>query len=138
MRAAPRAASASPSEPAMPRSARKEGYSRRYRFTAQGSFGSILRGSRKVRGRFATIHVAPARNDGSRLGIALTRKLVPRSVDRNRMKRLVRETFRRHVLKLAGLDCVVMPRERFDDANTPALLAEIRAHFDQLAQNRPR
>src|SRR5450631_394305 len=123
----------------MPRSARKEGYSRRYRFSAQGSFGSVLRGSRKIRGRLSTIHVVPGRTEASsRLGIALTRKLVPRSVDRNRVKRLVREAFRRHVLKLAGLDCVVMLRERFDSANVPSLLAEIRAHFDQLVQNRPR
>jgi ribonuclease P protein component len=123
----------------MPRSARKEGYSRRHRFSAQGSFGSVLRGSRKIRGRFSTVHVVPApAKVSSRLGIALTRKLVPRSVDRNRVKRLAREAFRRHVLKLAGLDCVVMLRERFDDANSPALLAEIRAHFDQLVQNRPR
>jgi len=122
----------------MPRNARKEGYSRRYRFTAQGSFGSVLRGSRKVRGRFATIHVAPAPAGVSRLGIALTRKLAPRSVDRNRVKRLVRETFRRHVLKLAGLDCVVMLRERFDDANIATVLAEIRTHFDQLARNSSR
>jgi ribonuclease P protein component len=123
----------------MPRSARKEGYSRRYRFSAQGSFGSVLRGSRKIRGRFSTIHVVTARTAASsRLGIALTRKLVPRSVDRNRVKRLVREAFRHHALKLAGLDCVVMLRERFDDANSPSLLAEVRAHFDQLVQNRPR
>ena len=38
----------------MPRGARKEGYSRRHRFTARGSFGPILKGSRKLRGRFAT------------------------------------------------------------------------------------
>ena len=123
----------------MPRSARKEGYSRCYRFSAQGSFGSVLRGSRKIRGRLSTIHVVPARTEASsRLGIALTRKLVPRSVDRNRVKRLVREAFRCHVVKLAGVDCVVMLRERFDDANTRPLLAEIRAHFDQIVQNRPR
>jgi ribonuclease P protein component len=138
MRAAPRAASASPSEVAMPRSTRKEGYSRRFRFRAQGSFGPVLRGSRKIRGRFFAIHVVPARSEISRLGIALTRKLVPRSVDRNRVKRLVRETFRRHLVKLAGFDCVVMLRERFDGASAPLLLAEVHTHFDQLVQNRSR
>jgi ribonuclease P protein component len=122
----------------MPRSARKEGYSRRYRFRAQGSFGPVLRGARKIRGRFFAIHVVPARTEVSRLGIALTRKLVPRSVDRNRVKRLVRETFRRHVVKLAGFDCVVMLRERFDGASVPSLLAEVGTHFDQLVQNRSR
>ena len=56
----------------MPREARKEGYSRRHRFSVQGSFGTVLRGSRKLRGRFAILHVAPGRPGLSRLGIALT------------------------------------------------------------------
>jgi ribonuclease P protein component len=118
----------------MPRSARTEGYSRRHRFTVQGSFGTVLRGSRKLRGRYSIVHAAPGLDEVSRLGIALTRRLVPSSVDRNRVKRLVREAFRRHVLKRAGLDCVVTLRERFDDAHAAPILAEIRAHFDQLAQ----
>ncbi|MGZ5035504.1 MAG: ribonuclease P protein component [Usitatibacter sp.] len=116
----------------MPRGPRTEGYPRRHRFTAQGSFGPLLRGSRKLRGRYATVHAAPGRPGVSRLGIALTRKLVPRSVDRNRVKRLVRETFRHHFLKRAGVDCVVMLRERFAPAHLGALRDEIRGHFDQL------
>jgi ribonuclease P protein component len=117
----------------MQRGERTEGYSRRHRFTVQGSFGPLLRGSRKLRGRYATVHCAPGRPGISRLGIALTRKLVPRSVDRNRIKRLVRETFRRHFLKRAGIDCIVMLRERFEPAQVDALRDEIRNHFDQLA-----
>ena len=119
----------------MPRDARKEGYSRRHRFSVQGSFGTVLRGSRKMRGRFAILHVAPGRPGESRLGVALTRRLVPLSVDRNRVKRLVRDTFRRHVVKRAGLDCVVSLRERFDDARAEPLFNEIRTLFDQLAKN---
>ena len=119
----------------MPREARKEGYSRRHRFSVQGSFGTVLRGSRKVRGRFAILHVAPGRAGQSRLGIALTRRLVPRSVDRNRVKRLVRDTFRRHVVKHAGFDCVVSLRERFDAAKAEPVFADIRTLFDQLAKN---
>ena len=116
----------------MPRSARKEGYSRRHRFMAQGSFGAVLRGSRKVRGRLAVIHVAPGRSKDSRLGIALTRRLVPSSADRNSVKRMVRETFRRHGVKRAGLDCVVALRLPFDAAEAASMRAEIRSLFDQL------
>jgi ribonuclease P protein component len=122
----------------MPRDARKEGYSRRHRFSVQGSFGTVLRGSRKLRGRFAILHVAPGQPGISRLGIALTRRLVPDSVDRNRVKRLVRDTFRRHVAKQAGLDCVVSLRERFDASQSEPVFAEIRTLFDQLAKNQAR
>jgi ribonuclease P protein component len=119
----------------MPREARKEGYSRRHRFSVQGSFGPVLRGSRKLRGRLAILHVAPGRSGQSRLGLALTRRLVPLSVNRNRVKRLVRDAFRRHVVKHAGLDCVVSLRERFDDTQAAPLAAEIQTLFDQLAKN---
>jgi ribonuclease P protein component len=118
----------------MPRSPRKEGYSRPHRFTVQGSFSTVLRASRKLRGRYTVVHVAAGRPEHSRLGIALTRRLVPRSVDRNRVKRLVREAFRRHMLKRAGLDCVVALREKFDGASLGLIAAEVRQHFDQLVQ----
>jgi ribonuclease P protein component len=117
----------------MPRNARKEGFSRRHRFAERGSFGPVLRAPRKVRGSLAVVHAVAARGEVSRLGIALTRRLVPRSTDRNRVKRLVRETFRRHPLKKAALDCVVSLRERFDARSLPALRGEIGSLFDRLA-----
>jgi ribonuclease P protein component len=122
----------------MLRSARTEGYSRRHRFSARGSFGAVLRGPRKLRGRLAVIHVAPGREGESRLGLALTRRLVPLSVDRNRLKRLVRETFRRHVVKSAGFDCVVTLRGRFDSSQAAPMVEEISSLLDQLARNEAR
>jgi ribonuclease P protein component len=122
----------------MPRSARIEGYSRRHRFSARGSFGAVLRGSRKLRGRLAVIHVAPGREGESRLGLALTRRLVPLSVDRNRLKRLVRETFRRHIVKCAGFDCVVTLRGRFDSSQAAPMVEEISSLLDQLSRNEAR
>ena len=122
----------------MPRSARPEGYSRRHRFAARGSFGAVLRGSRKLRGRLAVIHVIPGRGGLSRLGVALTRRLVPRSVDRNLVKRMLRDAFRRHTVKAAGLDCVVALRERFDRGQVAAMEAEIRLLFDQLSRHEAR
>jgi hypothetical protein len=50
----------------------------------------------------------------ARLGVAATRKLGP-AIDRNRVKRLTREMFRRHKL-LEGLDVVVVPRREMLDA----------------------
>jgi len=109
----------------MPRNAREQGYSRRHRFAGPGAFGPVLRGSRKLRGRFAVLHVVSARDGASRLGIGLTRRLVPLAVDRNRVKRLAREAFRRHVARQAGLDCVLMLREKVSREQHAAFAAEV-------------
>jgi len=121
----------------MPRSARNEGYSRRHRFAERGSFGPVLRSSRKIRGRLAVIHAAQGRAGISRLGVALTKRFVPDSTDRNRVKRLARETFRRHSIKGAGLDCVLTLRGRIDTEDDAILAAEFRALLDQLVGEGP-
>lgn len=118
----------------MPRHARKEGFSRRHRFAQRGSFGPVLRSPRKIRGRLAVVHAVSCAGTVSRLGIALTRRLVPSSLERNRVKRMVREAFRRHEVKNAGLDCVLALRARFDPATAGELRAEVAALFDQLRQ----
>ena len=117
----------------MPRGAPGQGFSRRHRFTGQGSFGAILRNSRKLRSRYAVAHLAPGPAGASRLGIALTRRLVPSSVHRNRLKRCVREVFRMHAVKRAGLDIVVALRERFEPREEASIVAEIRGLFDLVS-----
>ena len=117
----------------MARSPRPEGFSRRHRFSTQGSFGAILRSPRKFRGETVVLNVVPAVGPAARLGIAITRRLVPHAVNRNRFKRLVRDAFRHHEVKARPLDCVVALRKPFDGSAAPALREELRQLFDQLA-----
>ena len=117
----------------MARSPREEGFSRRHRFAARGSFGAALRSPRKLRGTSVILNVTDSAGTATRLGIALTRRLVPNAVDRNRVKRIVRDEFRRHEVKNRGLDCVVALRKPFDASLAGALREELRQLFDQLA-----
>jgi ribonuclease P protein component len=116
----------------MPQGARPQGLPRRHRFAARGAYGPVLASPRKLRGQLAVVHAAAGTPGRSRLGIALTRRLVASAVDRNRVRRLVREAFRRHALKLAGIDCVVALRAPFERAQAAALAREVGALFDQL------
>jgi ribonuclease P protein component len=116
----------------MPRDAREQGLSRRHRFAERGGYGPILKAGRKVRGRYAVLHVGTARAGVSRLGVALTRKMIPHAVERNRVRRLVRETFRRHVAKQLPVDCVVTLRQPISATDLGSFRAELGTLLDQL------
>ena len=116
---------------------RGEALSRRHRITSQGSFGPILRSGRKFRGEKLVVHALPGRGS-SRIGVALTRRLVPLAVDRNRLKRAVRETFRRHGVKLSAVDCVVALRAKVDHAAFPGLVRELTRLLDELQRSEAR
>ena len=116
----------------MPRGERVEGLPRRHRFSTRGSFGPVLKDGRKIRGRRAVLHVAFAPDGVSRLGVGLTRKLVALAVDRNRLKRGIREAFRRHRAKRLGLECVVMLRERVDAHSIREVLEEVSVLLDRV------
>jgi ribonuclease P protein component len=116
----------------MPRGERVEGLPRRHRFTSRGSFGPVLKDGRKIRGRKAVLHVALAADGVSRLGVGLTRKLVRLAVNRNRLKRAIRETFRRHRAKRLGVECVVMLRERVDGPSIGEVVEEVASLLDRV------
>jgi len=120
----------------MPREARPEGYSRRHRFTHRGAFGPVIRGARKVRGQVSLLHVLPGTPGLSRFCVALTRRHVPLSVARNRIKRLARETFRQHAARHAGLDLVLMLRGKLPEGAESSFREELAMLLDK-AMRRP-
>ena len=93
----------------------------------------MLRSSRKIRGRYAVLHVVAGRPGISRLGIAVAKRLVPLSVDRNRFKRTAREAFRRHALRGMGLDCVLAMREKLAGVEPAVVAADITEMMDRAS-----
>lgn len=69
-----------------------------------------------------------------RLGLAISKKNFKRAVDRNLVKRVVRESFRNHQALLTGLDIVVMSRATTDVHNSLALHASLEKHWEQISK----
>ena len=71
--------------------------------------------------------------DHSRLGMAMSRQVVRKAVGRNRIKRVVRESFRH---RFAGqgkrLDVVVLPRRETDTMCNRELFRSLQHHWSRL------
>ena len=70
-------------------------------------FDHVIR-AKNVADNHFKIFFTPNRKKHARLGIIVSRKSLPSAVDRNRVKRFIRETFRQHNVKLCKLDLVVI------------------------------
>jgi ribonuclease P protein component len=69
-----------------------------------------------------------------RLGLAVSKKNSRRAVDRNRIKRLIRESFRFHQHQLAGLDLVVVTRHGISRADNSDCFKSLRHHWQKVAE----
>lgn len=70
--------------------------------------------------------------DHPRLGLAIAKKNVKRAVDRNRIKRSARESFRLQQHEITNLDFVVMARRDAATANSKILQVSLNNHWLKL------
>ncbi|HEX7047343.1 MAG TPA: ribonuclease P protein component [Gammaproteobacteria bacterium] len=76
--------------------------------------------------------LAVTNDDAPRIGLAVSRKVSPTAVGRNRIKRQVRESFRTHQGELPGLDIVVMARRDTAKAGSDRLRHSLEKHWRRL------
>lgn len=70
----------------------------------------------------------------ARLGLAIGKRTDKTAVARNRIKRLVRDSFRHHQEELVGLDIVVLGRDNTARANNPQLRQSLQSHWQRVVQ----
>ena len=80
-----------------------------HRLLRQDGFDRVLKAENVAEKHYKIFFVHNYKGMG-RLGIIASKKIFPRAVDRNRIKRAIREVFRQHSIKAAQLDIVVMVR----------------------------
>jgi ribonuclease P protein component len=104
------------------------------RLRASREFGRVFAQPARASDRFFTV-LARANDAGvARLGLAISRKVAKRAVDRNRLKRIARETFRKQ--SLPALDFVILARVDAAAAPSGVLAKSLAAHFAALARPR--
>lgn len=85
-------------------------FPRRYRLTRREGFSRILQQRAQTSNWFA-LHSQPNAESCARLGISVSKRIVPSAVKRNSIKRLIRESFRVRVDTEVARDIVVRLRK---------------------------
>ena len=96
----------------------------------------MAHGRRRKSQGFTAIEQAGAA-EGARLGLAVSKKALPRSVDRNRFKRIVRESFRA-ALDLPACDVVILASPTARTTDRHQLASELSAYWKRLSERWPR
>lgn len=106
------------------------GFPRACRLVKPVQFRAVFSQPCRVNAGLITVLARANATHGARLGLAIAKKSVKRAVDRNRIKRQIRESFRLHRAMIGDYDLVVMVRPGIERLGR----GEMRASLDKLWQ----
>jgi len=108
------------------------------RLSNTAAFSRVFEKAMPSRDKWFTVLCADNDSNIARLGLAISKKHCRQATARNRLKRIVRESFRQHQGELAGLDVVVMNQVAATRAPNRCLFDSLDAHWQRCARMRGR
>ena len=115
------------------------GFGREKRLLVHRQFKAVFDSpSGKVPGRNVLLLARDNALDHPRLGMVIGKKSVKLSVERNRLKRQIRESFRHNLELLAGWDIVIVAKRGLGDLENEELKQQFGKLWKRLARSRPR
>ncbi len=112
----------------------RERFGRAMRMSQPRDIQRVFQDSVKISNAYVTIRARRRAIKTPRLALAIAKKHVSSAVKRNRIKRVVRESFRRNVALLAGLDVVVISLPALAGTDNESLRQALDAEWPNLLE----
>ena len=109
-----------------------EMFSRHVRLLKPDEHSRVFKNPVRSSDRYLTILAVPGEKSFARLGLAISKKNAKRAVDRHRIKRLVRESFRLNQCELPAIDIVVMAKPITKSAENQQIHHSLQEHWNRL------
>ena len=100
------------------------------------AYGHVFKKATRSRDKWFTVLSRDNEGKAARLGLAISKKHCRDATQRNRIKRIVRESFRHHQAALGGLDIVVINQPATRDGSNQQLMDSLERHWQQCEQSR--
>ena len=114
-------------------------FARESRLLTPGQFQAVFSKPIRFGSRHFTILIIPSKlspdsDKNNRLGLAIAKKRVKLAVQRNRVKRIVRESFRLNQHKLPAIDMVVMVKSGIDQLDNHEINQQLEKIWRKIIQ----
>jgi ribonuclease P protein component len=110
------------------------GFPRGRRLGKPVDFQYVFENAQKSADAYLTVLARLSERGHARLGLAIAKKNIRNAADRNRIKRLVRESFRLRQAGLGSVDFVVMARGPAQRASRETLRSALEKHWTSLVK----
>lgn len=105
------------------------------KLNTQSQFRQVFNAGKKYASRDFLILAINNFRTKPRLGLAVSKNHIRLATRRNRVKRIIRETFRRHIDSLPGLDIIVLVNKRIN-ANDTELYGKLDRYWNKIANEK--
>ncbi|WP_184331049.1 ribonuclease P protein component [Povalibacter uvarum] len=95
----------------------------------KSDFDRVYKDARRSADAMFAVFARPNGGSTARLGLSVAARIIGGAVRRNRIKRLVRESFRLHQHDFPAVDIVVNARSGARDADNPAIARSLEKHW---------
>jgi len=93
-------------------------------------FSSVFNFRKRISARYLAVHYQPNDFGFARLGLVVGKKVAKRAVDRNYMRRVLREFFRAQQYKINPVDLVIRVQKKFEKED----FLQIKQEFESLIE----
>lgn len=106
-----------------------QAFTRQQRLLKPAQYKHVLKNGKRISGKYFRLCGISRSDEASfpRLGLTIAKRSAKRAVDRNRVKRLARESFRYHQSRMPAIDVVVFANPSVVGAD----LADMRLHLNR-------
>lgn len=105
-----------------------------YRLTVSADYQRVFKRARRFSSSGFTILIRDNNHDQPRMGLIVSKKCARKAVQRNKIKRQVRESFRQHRSQIGNIDIVVMAKAALTATTNQEIRKLLAKHWSEIGQ----